>query len=76
MFAYLKSHTNSEMVFDPSRVEFDKTLFPKKDWGYSIYAQASSDLQDELPPSMPKPRGRGMDMRVYVDSDHAGDTVT
>ena len=25
---------------------------------------------------MPKPRGRGMDMRVYVDSDHAGDTVT
>ena len=25
---------------------------------------------------MPKPRGKGMDMRVYVDSDHAGDTVT
>ena len=34
MFAYLKSHTNSEMVFDPSRVEFDKTPFPKKRWGY------------------------------------------
>ena len=33
IFAYLKSHTNSEMVFDPSRVEFDKTLFLKKDWG-------------------------------------------
>ena len=76
MFAYLKSHTNSEMVFDPSWVEFDKTLFPKKDWGYSIYAQAESDLQEEPPPNMPKPRGRGMDMRVYVDSDHAGDTVT
>ena len=25
---------------------------------------------------MPKPRGKGMDMRAYVDSDHAGDTVT
>ena len=25
---------------------------------------------------MPKPFGKGMDMRVYVDSDHAGDTVT
>ena len=25
---------------------------------------------------MPKPCGKGMDMRVYVDSDHAGDTVT
>ena len=76
MFAYLRIHTNSEMVFDPSQVEFDKTLFPKKEWGYSIYSQAANDLQEEIPPSMPKPRGRGKDMRVYVDSDHAGDTVT
>ena len=53
MFAYLKSHTNSKMVFDPSRVEFDKTLFPKKDWGYSIYSQAASDLQEELTPICP-----------------------
>ena len=64
------------MVFDPVRVEFDRTLFLKRDWGYSIYAQAASDSQEELPPNMPKPRGRGMDMRVYVDSDHTGDTVT
>ena len=63
------------MVFDPSRVDFYKALFSKKDWGYSIYAQAASDSQEELPPDMPKPRGTGMDMRVYVDSDHAGDTV-
>ena len=71
MFAYLKSRTNSKTVFDPSRVEFDKTLFPKKDWGYSIYAQAASDSQEEIPTNMPKPRGRGMDMRLYVNSDHA-----
>ena len=76
MFAYLKSHANSEMVFDPSRVEFDKALFPKKYWGYSIYAQVASDSQEELPPDMPKPCGKGMDMRAYVDSDHAWDTVT
>ena len=60
MFAYLKSHENSEMVFDPSRVDFDKALFPKKDWGYYIYAEAASDSQEELPPDMPKPRGKGM----------------
>ena len=53
MFAYIKSHANSEMVFDPSRVEFDKALFPKKDWGYSIYDQAASNSQEELPPDMP-----------------------
>ena len=68
MFAYLKSHANSEMLFDPIRVEFDKDLFPKKDWGYSIYTQVASDSQEELPPDMPKPRGKGMDMIVYVDS--------
>ena len=76
MFAYLKSHANSEMVFDPSWVDFDKAFFPKKYRSYSIYAQAVSDSQDELPPDMPTSRGKGMDMRVYVDSDHAGDTVT
>ena len=75
MFAYLKSHAKSEMVFDPNQVEFDKALFPKKDWGYSIYSQAASDSQEELPPGMRTPRGKGMDMRVYVDSDHTGHTV-
>ena len=76
IFAYRKSHANSEMEFDPSRVEFDKALFPKKDWGCSIYAQAASESQEELPPDMNKPRGKGMGMGVYVDSDHVGDTVT
>ena len=76
IFAYLKSHSNSEMVYDPSGVEFDRTQFLRKDWGYSIYIQDNSELVEEIPPNMPEPRGLGMTMRVYVDSDHAGDTVT
>ena len=76
MFAYLTSRANSEMVFDPSQVEFDKALFPKKYWGYSIYAQAASASEEELPSDMPKPRAKDMDIRLYVNSDHAGDTVT
>ena len=31
---------------------------------------------EELPPNMPKPLGKSMTMRVFVDSDHAGDSVT
>ena len=27
-----------------------------------------------MPQKMPEPRGKGMTMRLYVDSDHAGDT--
>ena len=76
MFAYLKYHANSEMVYDPSGVEFDRAQSLRKDWRYSIYTQDNSKLVEELPPNMPEPRGLGMTTRVYVDSDHAGDTVT
>ena len=76
MFAYLKSHANSEMVYDSSVVEFNRAQFLRKYWGYSIYTQDDSELVEELPPNMPEPRGLGMTMRVYVDSDHSGDTVT
>ena len=57
-------------------MEFDRAQFLRKNWGYSIYTQDDSELVEELPPNMPEPRGLGMTMRVYVDSDHAGDTFT
>ena len=53
MFAYLKSHANSEMVYDPSGVELDRAQFLRKDWGYYIYTQDDSELVEELPPNMP-----------------------
>ena len=34
------------------------------------------EMKEELPTKMPKPRGQGFTMRVYVDSDHAGDCLT
>ena len=36
MFAFLKFHANYEMAFDPSSVDFDRALFPMKDWDYLI----------------------------------------
>ena len=76
IFGYLKKHSNAEMVFDPSAVDFELSDFPRRDWTYSIYNCDESDLKEELPPNMPEPLGRGFTMRVYVDSDHAGDSVT
>ena len=76
MFAYLKGHTNPEMVFDPSELEFDRANFPKQDWSYSTYTTYDCELKEELPPNMPKPRINGMITIVYVYSDHASDTVT
>ena len=61
------------MVFDPTPIEPDKTLFERQDWSYSAHGYES--LKEELPSDMPVPQGP-MTMRVFVDADHAGDQVT
>ena len=30
------------------------------------------DVEEAIPYSAPKPRGRGVDLKMFVDSDHAG----
>ena len=73
IFGYLKAHHNAEMVFDPSNPDIDSEEFKKQEWIGTVYGE---DLSEDLPPDAPKPRGIGMRMRVYVDSDHAGDVVS
>jgi len=72
MFSYLKNKHNSEMVFDPSDPEIDELLFQKEDWTNTVYGSCSEDK----PPNAKEPRGYGFKIRAYVDSDHAGDSVT
>ena len=72
IFGYLKKHHNSEMPFDPSRPDIDMGKFPRQDWSRSIYGEP----EEELPPNMPKPLGMEMILTVYVDSDHAGESLT
>ena len=74
MFAYLKAHSNTELVFDPTPVDFDHNLFERQDWSYSPYGYEG--LTEILPEGMPTPHGPSMTIRVYVDSDHAGDLIT
>ena len=62
------------MVFDPTSLNFDWSQFGRQYWTYSAYFK--KDLKEELPPTMMKPHGPGFTMRVYVDSDHAGDLAT
>jgi hypothetical protein len=72
MFAFLKSKHNGVMVFDPTVPTVDETKFPNEDWTATTYGTCS----EELPPNAPTPRGIGFTMRAFVDSDHAGDSVT
>jgi hypothetical protein len=70
-FAFLKGNHNGVMVFDPSEPTIDDLQFPEQDWSASPYA----DAKEDYPPNMCEPRGVGMTMRAFVDSDHATDTT-
>jgi len=74
IFAHLKHHHNTEMVFDPSDPVVDETKFVRKDWASSEFGHL--EPTEQLPPNMPEPRGLGFVITAKVDADHASDTVT
>ena len=68
VFSYLKKRHNSRLVFDPTYPEIDWSRFMEHDWTHFY-----GDIQEAIPPDAPEPRGKEFDIRMYVDSDHAGD---
>ena len=75
VFAYLKKHMNLEIVFDPTTPEVDMDILQNKDWSFSVDSSSREEFKDELPPRMPEPLGLPFVMRVYVDADHAWESV-
>jgi hypothetical protein len=72
VFAYLKKKHNSRLIFDPTYPKIDHTKFKEnEDWS-NFYG----NVKEAIPSNAPKPRGKPVVLRVYVDSDHAGDQVT
>ena len=76
IYNYLKKHHNTEMVFDPTKPEINKELFDRQDWTHSVYASGGAKLEEAKPVGRPEARGEGFTMRLYVDSDHAGNSTT
>jgi hypothetical protein len=71
IFAYLKVRHNSRVVFDPTYPEIDMNRFETVDWK-TFYG----DVKEAILPNALKPRGKPLDMRMFVDADHAGDKIT
>jgi hypothetical protein len=71
IFAYLKKHENSTLVFDDAIPFMDERRFKGVSWK-DFYG----DVQEAIPPNMPKPRGNKIKMTTFVDSDHAGNLAT
>ena len=60
------------MVFYPTDPEIDDSQFVCEDFLASAYGE----FKEELPPNATQPKGIGFTMRVFVDSDHAGELTT
>jgi hypothetical protein len=67
VFAYLALHHNARVVFDPTYPSVDMGAFIKTDWK-SMYG----NVKEIIPPNAPGPRGKEIDMRLFVNSDHDG----
>ena len=76
MFTCLKKQQNPVMVFDHTVSAMDYSEFQKQDWKNTVYTNERGELKEDVLLNMPTPLGKRSKMRVFVDSDHAGDQVT
>jgi hypothetical protein len=67
VFACLDDKHDSGMVFDPTHAEVEMSDFKECDW-----REFCGDVREPLPPNVPSPRGQEVEIRLHVDSDHAG----
>jgi hypothetical protein len=73
VFAYMKSHLDIGCVaFDPKTPVVDESAFNNgADW-----KEFYGEVQEELPPKMPKLQGQRVTISAFVDANHAGNEVT
>jgi hypothetical protein len=67
IFAYLKTHSRSTMVFDNTMPTYRSKRFVKCDQ-FELYPDAA----EAIPTNMPQPRGKEVSMLCFVDVDHTG----
>ena len=72
IMSYLKHKHNSRLVLDPSYAVIDYGKFKKKEDWTEFYG----NVKEAVPPNAPKPLGKEVELRMFVDSDHAGDKAT
>jgi hypothetical protein len=71
VFAYLKSHNRSCMVFDDTYAVINNQFKDNVDW-----TDFCGDVKEPTPPNAPQPRGKTVEITMFVDADHAGDHIT
>ena len=72
MFGHLKTKPEVKMVHDCRHPDVDESVF-KHEVNWKPFC---GEVEEESPRNMPTPRGCGMSIHCFVDSDHAGNVVT
>jgi hypothetical protein len=67
LFAYLKRHKQSKMVFDDTEPVFNENSFCVCDW-----LEYYPDVEEAIPHNAPETHGNGVVTSTFVDADHAG----
>ena len=58
------------MVYDPSYPDINISDFSTHDW-----TEFYGSVKEPIPPNAQPSQGKPVDLRIYVDSDFAGDRV-
>ena len=64
--------TQLSTILQPNYPDIDFDTFNDGDEWKTFYG----DVTRSIPPNAPDPRGKSVDLRMWVDSDHAGDKMT
>lgn len=71
LFGYLKRKHNARLVLDPTYPDdIDEGDFKECDW-----REFYGDVKEAIPPDALEPRGKEVDLRLFVDSSHADDKL-
>jgi hypothetical protein len=65
IIGYLRLKHNSRLIFDPTYPDIDQTAFPSFEW-----TEFYGNVEEAIPPDMPPPLGKDIDLCMMVDSDH------
>ena len=69
IMSYLKVRHNSLICLDPTYPDIDQKGLMHDANSTAFYG----DVEEAIPVNAPKPLGKGVDLRMFVYSDHAGD---
>ena len=73
VFAYLKKHPDMGILaYDSKAPNVDKSAFVQNDDWKDFYV----DVEEELPPRIPEPRGNPVIISARVDAYNVGNVVT